>query len=384
LCALVAIGSDSALVAGLALGSFVVQTHVSAAPVVALALAAAGAQRLGFSRQRSPGTHEFAPVPGVRPLLASLAALAVLWAPPVIEELSHRPGNLTLVWRFFTSPHPHHSLTEALRFAAAALRPWSFAHDFGSTRASAGLALPVVAAFAAACVALALAGRARGQRLPVALGATALVGLLGGTAGITRIVGPVSHYLIAWMTVLPVVLATGVLILVAAPLPTAGSGHPLLRTGAGASGLARFAGVAVTLVAATLAAGVLTWRMATLPAPQVGNSQTVSHLTGIVEAGVTPALQHHLRVDIASHDAWPDAAGLFLQLRRDGWGVTVGPEYWATIFGRQFRPHGDEAGVLEVWLQPDLQRSSPQGMGAVLGSAGGDTLVLRPSPGARR
>ena len=53
-------------------------------------------------------------------------------------------------------------------------------------------------------------------------------------------------------------------------------------------------------------------------------------------------------MDIASHDAWPDAAGLFLQLRRDGWGVTVGPEYWATIFGRQSAsPLGFDASQLD-------------------------------------
>jgi hypothetical protein len=74
---------------------------------------------------------------------------------------------------------------------------------------------------------------------------------------------------------------------------------------------------------------------------------------------------------------------MVLQLRRDGWGVTVGPGYWVSIFGRGLHPHGDEEAVLEVWLKPELQRTSPLITTGVLGNAGAKTLVLRPSPGSR-
>ena len=85
--------------------TFLVQTHVGTAPVTACIVLAA------LALAGRSGRRLFAPAP----LLLTAALLAALWAPPVVEEtrgtLLH-PGNLTLLWRFFTSHGASHTFVE--------------------------------------------------------------------------------------------------------------------------------------------------------------------------------------------------------------------------------------------------------------------------------
>ena len=38
-----------------------------------------------------------------------------MWLPPVVQQLTNHPGNLTLIYRFFTAPHPVPSLAASVR-----------------------------------------------------------------------------------------------------------------------------------------------------------------------------------------------------------------------------------------------------------------------------
>jgi hypothetical protein len=389
LCAVVAVGSDAALLGAVAVGSFLVQTHVSTAPVVVLALAAGVGQRFVASRRRVEGAGRITAVPRWKVVAGALAVLAVLWAAPAVEELRYHPGNITRLWEFFTSAHPHHSWGEALRFTAAALRPWSFSRDLLGGRAPGGaIATVVVPTFAAACIALAIASRMLRRRLAMALAVTALVALVAGIAGITRITGPVYRYLVAWMTVLPVVLATGVLLMAAGERPCPAPPVVGLPEGGGAVVPSRAGGSApapglAPLVPALLVVLALSWRLASLPPPQAGNSTTVRQLTELVEGSARPPAGGRLAIYIASRDTWPDVAGLCLQLRRDNWSVVVGPPEWVTIFGRQFQARPGAILSIEVWRQSELQQARRRSTGRLLGSAGSDAVLLLPPTVAR-
>ena len=67
-------------------GSFLVQTHLAMAPLVALV----GATAVVAQRQALGGVW----------LRACLVAL-VLWLPPIVEQVTHTPGNLTRIVTFF-------------------------------------------------------------------------------------------------------------------------------------------------------------------------------------------------------------------------------------------------------------------------------------------
>src|SRR4029077_1912256 len=61
------------------------------------------ARRFGGARDASPGAHA-----GRRELLvlgALGALLALAWVPPLIEQVTDHPGNLTLLYRFLRHPH---------------------------------------------------------------------------------------------------------------------------------------------------------------------------------------------------------------------------------------------------------------------------------------
>src|SRR5215831_19688847 len=96
------------------LASVVGQTHVALLPSalavggVSVVVAIAGSLRKANGRAAI-----------VRALLATAAVLALLWALPIAEQLTHSPGNMTQLWTFFVKQsHP------GQRFAVA-FSAWS-------------------------------------------------------------------------------------------------------------------------------------------------------------------------------------------------------------------------------------------------------------------
>jgi hypothetical protein len=188
--------------------SFAVQTHVGLAPGVAMAIGfAVGASVLRQRRREAPlGERERRTIR--RAVAASLSVAVLVWLPPLVEQLTSRDGNLTLLWRFFTRPGSPHTLFEGLDHTAlqatlivrSVLTPISLRADTHQ-----GLALGLVVTSIAFGVAVWLARRARATDTLLLLTFVA-VELLVGVYAVTRIAGPIQFYLVQWISAVGFVL----------------------------------------------------------------------------------------------------------------------------------------------------------------------------------
>jgi hypothetical protein len=88
-------GRRWSFVGALAAGTFVVQCHVGYAPLVIVALVWA-AIVVALDRPPSERHPRWTTVGA-----SSVVVLAVLWLPPVVQELRDRPGNLSALWDYF-------------------------------------------------------------------------------------------------------------------------------------------------------------------------------------------------------------------------------------------------------------------------------------------
>ena len=109
LCASVAAGHRSALPASIAVGAFLVQTHISLAPYVVLLGCGALVAAIRSTIFSPPSDRSLR-----RTLIASLGVLLLLWLPPIVEQATHSPGNITRVARFFAAPSSGQSLRTAM------------------------------------------------------------------------------------------------------------------------------------------------------------------------------------------------------------------------------------------------------------------------------
>ncbi len=97
--------------------SVAAQCHEVFAPAAVAAVAAGGA--LGWLQARRPG--------GVAPrcwLLVGLVIGCVLWAPPVIQQLTGHPGNLGRLWSQAHEPLARLGFSRAFSALGAVTRPW--------------------------------------------------------------------------------------------------------------------------------------------------------------------------------------------------------------------------------------------------------------------
>ncbi|HET6949009.1 MAG TPA: hypothetical protein VFI47_01440 [Acidimicrobiales bacterium] len=111
-------GETWALPVGAFVASFLVQTHIGfLATAVPLLLVGAGA--LVVRARRRPGSPDERRLRHLaRPALASLAVLAVVWLPPVLDRLMHKPSNLGNAYRYFRDPgEPGHPVSVGWRIA---------------------------------------------------------------------------------------------------------------------------------------------------------------------------------------------------------------------------------------------------------------------------
>jgi hypothetical protein len=205
-----------------------------------------------------------------------------MWIPPLIQNLTNHPGNLDLIYRFFTSPHPGHPITHALwavvaTDAVAVFGPDEIMHKAqGAVPAHAAIAVTVAVVF----VLLGAAALARGwqarNRFVVALGAFSLVGLVTTVVAVARITGRIWGYLILWEITLPTLALLG---LGAALFSARADGHPRRRLPT--PGTERVLGVLALLIGVALCV-----RLVDLPPLSAVSDPKV----GAVVALVTPAL----------------------------------------------------------------------------------------------
>ena len=186
-------------------GSFCAQTHVGYAALVATVLAWCVWRVVrGRKEPRIRGTEPR----GVVALAWASIVFAIVWAPPVIEQLLHSPGNLRAIFRYFVSPPgPTHSLYDGYRVVAA---QFTFHPDWilglrGVNRLTGQVAAMfqhptplLIAPFALACV-LAF-------RLPIPalrrLAPILLIPMFVGVISLAGTVGTMSEYRLRWVWVL--------------------------------------------------------------------------------------------------------------------------------------------------------------------------------------
>ena len=121
-------GHEKLLPAVAGVGSLCGQTHISYLPVCgglsALAFLVVFGRWLGARQSRSPSRELGAAC------LWTVATTAVLWAPPVLDEATHEPGNLTILYRYFKAPpEPSVGFHAAARLLLNHMDVWSFCRE---------------------------------------------------------------------------------------------------------------------------------------------------------------------------------------------------------------------------------------------------------------
>ena len=239
-------------------GSYCMQTHISyvglvpgvALLVVGALVALAVEQRRDRAALVRLGAWAF----------GSFALGLLLWAPPIIEQMRHHPGNLSVIRDSFAHPsEPSVGLGgEAVRLLVSYLDPWGLLSDFRATDLgaydgvrAAGLAVLVLWAVTAVIAWRRWAAQPEQARLHLVVAVTLGLGLVS----ISRIQGQVRHYLLLWewATAVPLALATGW------TLAGLWREHRPAPAPRGTSGLPRVA-VAALAVVTLVAAAQFTWQ----------------------------------------------------------------------------------------------------------------------------
>ena len=333
-------------------GSFCMQTHVSylglASGLVVISAAAFVYRAWTLRSDRSERTR------WVRWGLVSLVVAILVWVPPVIDQIVHSPGNLSIVWQHFTDPpEPAIGAREGLRALLANLNPWKLVERLhfvaGETRSSSGSLAPgllfVITWFAATIA----AWRVRHARL-VRLHLVVAIALVLGVASASRINGFVWFYLLLWAWGLVA------LMLLAVGWTAAAVAQRRLRGAIGER--ANFGLVALAVVTVVLTASfTLSAASADVPGPRL--SATVGKVSG----PTADALRER-SVDAPFLVTWlPDPLtigaagfGLFNELLRGGFDARADRNQQAGA--TRYRVMDPDDATLEVHLAvgPEIER----------------------------
>ncbi len=361
LCAGAVDRSGLSLIGALLVASFVVQTDISTLPLAVAVVVVAGVTWLVTkARQRrtvTPGTHGRS---GWTIGLAVAGALAfvVMWLPPLLQQVSNHPGNLTLLWRFFTAGHPGQPLPASLWAVAAGVGvvvagPGEVMRSvLGGTPAHAGLVVAACAVTVAVAVATVVLGARERGRFAVGIGALVLVGSAVSVVAVVHIVGFVFGYLVLWVVVLPVAALIGIG-MVGMPWPAPSPTGRRVALGA----------------VAVLAGVVLTVRVVAIPSMTEASDPRVGRLATLVEPHLVPG------GTVMVGDAGAGSAGTQLLdterfiglvnvLDQRGYHPTVNA-FWKAQFGPGYLSDGHEERVVTLATWTAASAASPGYVGRV-------------------
>jgi len=371
--------SPLSLVAALVVGSFVVQTNISALPLVAALLLVAGVWSLTPFLSRShlakPGNADLgAPGDGAietgadataaeggrRPhrwgawgwVAGALVVLVAMWAPPVIQQVTGQPGNLGLIYQFFTAGHPGQSVATGLWSVAAvfAVVVEGPSEVMGSLLGNAphhqGAAVMVSVAVLLLGAGLLAVGLRQGRRFAAGIGALTLFGFLSLVFAVTRITGFVYGYLVVWAVAVPVATLIGIG-MVRGPLSSrSGTRRPLTSTAAARLGLCAVGVVACVAFAV---------RVVQIPSLDSVSDPQVGQLLSLVR----PALAPGGPVLVGDNGAGTGAGaiglldterfiGLVNQLDQRGYDPRVNP-FWQVQFGPGYVSTGHQPRQVQLY-----------------------------------
>jgi hypothetical protein len=312
-----ACGQAWAIPTGLGTATFLVQSHVGYAPVAAAVVLVAGGALLVRAR-----TGELA-VDGHRlrrAAIVSVVVLVVLWAPPLVEQLQHDPGNLRALWRFFREHQPDHTLRDGLSTTFHGLG--TVAEQLVAHRTGFGVERVMPAWSNVLTVGALVAATVLGVRRRCfdALTLLALTAVLGLAAiwSVSRIIGPAESYLVQWITVI-------------SPIAWIAIGAVAIRVAPAARGR----GLGIAVVAATLALVMVNaWSSVQALGPDSVPSPEAHRFSDRLVAAIPRDSRQPVLVEIADQQAWPWAATAVLALEKAGIPVRVDREYGWLISGR--------------------------------------------------
>jgi hypothetical protein len=258
---------------------------------------------------------------------AGLVVLVVAaWVPPLVQQATHNPGNITLLVRFARSGAGGHPLRLALASVGAAmsvlplgarwvLRPGVEQH----LGAGPVWAVAVTLTAIVGCLAIAVVAWRRGRTFAGDLALLTALGTITAVISMSRVDGPVYFYLLTWVTILPV---GGVTAAVLALWPATGD-----RDWATPAVFGAAAAIAVSV--AVLHGAQQDWdRQA---------SRDVAAQTSLATGALGPSAHGLVLVHVVTSDTWTDGAGVALQLQRKGARIEVDPG-WVFLFGDAFAP----------------------------------------------
>jgi hypothetical protein len=358
--AAVAAGRAGALPLAFLAASFAAQTHLGCLPAALAVAGAAGV--LLVPRVRTWAGLPPRPPLARGPFAAAALILAVMWAPPVVEQLSTGGGNLAHIVGFSAYFGETHPAGETLAAVGAASAGWLV----GAREGASGLAIMVVV------VALAVAhggARRRGRALPAALALVTFAALAAGLLSAARVTGPLLPYLLRWMAMIAVTTAAALAAAVA----------PLLRDRAPLARRPRLA-AAVALVALAMIAGrnlALAQRALASPPQAAEQSLAAARLAGAISAAVATSSRRPL-VEVSAHVDRDLVLGVLLAMDKAKTPFAVQP-FGPFRLGGRWAPDGREDARLV--LGPEDARLAALPGVRLLGREAGLFAYLVP-PGA--
>jgi len=310
--------------------------------------------------------------------------LALMWAPPVAQQWSGHPGNLSAIYDFFTTtPKASLGTTHTLAEAWSTVANATTALPFGvlasvdpMTHATFGRETATVVFALLGVVAVAW-GAWRRRWFEVGLGLATVVGLAVAVDSAMRIVGPVDNYLAYWMAMLPLpgVVAVGSLTVhELARRPGRVRSHARTRTAAGWRVALAWVGAVVLVLPALLVARA--WAPGTLAVGSQGDPE-IGQLTAFADAHLAGDPSRDVHVVIGNADRWPEAAGLILELTREGYHPTVDP-----VWGFMFTPRrvGTATGSPQLILSDPVPGSPAPGSATFAEGDVPTTITYQPAP----
>ncbi|CAB4776038.1 MAG: hypothetical protein F2723_02895 [Actinobacteria bacterium] len=327
-------------------GAFCIQTHISYLGLVG----GMGALVLGwiaFSAFRRKGAL------GARPWLwvgLSVALLVALFSPVITDQLTNKPGNLSIIWDYFTEP-PEVTIGfgSAIEILLAHLNPLRL---IAGESAATGPIIPgliVLGLWASSF----FAAIKRGIRELVALDAVLLLAIVLGLISTARIFGYVWFYLLLWAWVLLTLMlfATcwGLIVIFAERTPR---GNARVERA-----LAGVLIMATLVLLASASFNALSVRDSTESASET-LGELVQSTTRALNSGdvIGGGKSGHYLVDQAyAFDFYGTVGGFVDELERAGFkaGYTTGAETQMTP--KRTTQRGLASAVLQIAVGPDIQ-----------------------------